>query len=192
MGIYSLEHVEGSQLIVVRRPEGSGNPICPPLEYVRAALSSRVPPLCPTTREKPLLRPWAGTASRHSRERSVPLKPSNAIHNGGSSHELDFREFCSKNELSDRVIGTLQSLDWREQRHIMGLDGGKNSFKLTGVVRDPNAVVMSRIKRLQQEPCCLEEDRHQVCSRSRSRWAHRSRSSSSCSSSRSRSCSCRK
>merc|ERR1712187_1049033 len=70
----------------------------------------------------------------------------------GSPHEADLEEFCTKNSLSDRVVDALHSIGKWEQRHVMGLDGSKNSFMLTGNVRDPDAVVMSRLKRLQQEP----------------------------------------
>ncbi|CAE8584336.1 unnamed protein product, partial [Polarella glacialis] len=69
-----------------------------------------------------------------------------------TSHREQLREFCSINELSDRVVQVLLAVGQEEQRHVMGLDSGRNTYYLTGTVRDPNAVVMSRLRRLEKEP----------------------------------------
>lgn len=90
------------------------------------------------------------------------------------THGKDYEEFTVGNALSSRICEAMSKLPMREQRHVMGLDGGRNSFHLTGTVRDPSSVVMSRIKRLEREPLPASPVRK---SRSHS-WRHRSRSSS--------------
>lgn len=140
---------------------------------------------------------WCGGASASGcpppRARSSVAPPPEPNEGGGrdvSPHEEDLEDFCTKNNLSDRVVAALRAVGRREQQHIMGLDGGRNSFQLTGHVRDPNAVVLSRLKRLREEP--LEPSPAAgggggaSPERSRSRWRWRSPSSPD-SSSRSRS-----
>jgi len=207
--VYALEHTEGSERIVVRRPEGLEDPRAPPLEFARAGCrgtssssGSRPLPLPPAPhdcREVPRPLPQGGGGGSKLVDRGSgrlgrsPPRRRPSPDDGRSPHEANLREFCTQNELSDRVVAALRSIGRREQRHIMGLDGSRNSFILTGNVRDPNAVVLSRLKRLKQAPLD-SSGRSGVptpgggcasASRSRSAWRACSRSSSSASSSRS-------
>jgi len=53
-----------------------------------------------------------------------------------------------KNKLDSRTQSALEGLPEQEQKTMMGTDGGKNSFVLIDRVRNPSAVVMSRIRKL--------------------------------------------
>jgi len=58
------------------------------------------------------------------------------------------KEFIRKNHLDDRVQDALYDLRKEDAMVVMGTDGGKNSFIMDESVRNPDAVVMSRIRRL--------------------------------------------
>jgi len=51
------------------------------------------------------------------------------------------------NKLDDRTIKALEELPEASQKKVMGTDGGENSFTLIDKVKNPNAVVMSRIRK---------------------------------------------
>lgn len=193
--VYFIDHTEGSDSVTIRRgdgPEGSW----PPLELTRAGSGTPMPPPPPAAPPAvelqdgfPRQRESRGLRSLCSRGRSRspskgPRRRSVSRGRWIGSHEAELEEFCSTNALSDRIVGMLRDLGRREQRHIMGLDGGRNSFALSGNVRDPDAVVMSRIKRLEQDPLPDHSPRELAAhSRSRSRWQRRSGSSCSSASS---------
>lgn len=187
--VYLLEHAENSHRLIVRRPDaGSHGP--PPLELTRSKgnRETPAPPLPPPLPPSlPLPPPPADRTQPPrppSRRRGSPRGGRSSSQRAGSgaggcppsprTHGKDYEEFTVGNALSSRVCEAMSKLSMREQRHIMGLDGGRNSFHLTGTVRDPSSVVMSRIKRLEREPLPASPVRE---SRSNS-WRHRSRSSS--------------
>jgi len=181
--VYLVDHVEGSQRITIRRPDDGAGEVAPPLEFVRAGSCTPLltaaqapspwPPLHDSDvrlNSEPRLgspRPWwsGGGSGRGEDRRCQDLSP--------RAHAADLEDFCAVNQLNDRVCSALHELGIREQRHVMGVDGGRNSFQLTGTVRDPGAVVMSRIKRLEMEPL------HSLSrSRSHSPWRREQRSHS--------------
>eukprot|EP00747_Dinoflagellata_sp_TGD_P165067 gnl/TRDRNA2_/TRDRNA2_185870_c0_seq1.p1 gnl/TRDRNA2_/TRDRNA2_185870_c0~~gnl/TRDRNA2_/TRDRNA2_185870_c0_seq1.p1 ORF type:complete len:261 (-),score=54.05 gnl/TRDRNA2_/TRDRNA2_185870_c0_seq1:87-776(-) len=66
---------------------------------------------------------------------------------GCGDHKKDLQEFIETNNLDDRTVGALEALSEEDQKYVMGTDGGENSFTLEGKVNNPNAVVMSRIRK---------------------------------------------
>jgi len=162
--VYCLEHIEGSNRLIVRRPPHLQDGYCVPLEFARAGSDRKL------SQEE--------TAGRASLSSGVhgPSVSFGLVANGPGpcgydnqamppgqqggpraaserrSHEDTLDEFCSINDLSDRVVEALQVVSVEEQREVMGLAGGRNNFHLSGTVRDPNAVVMSRLRRLEREP----------------------------------------
>ena len=62
----------------------------------------------------------------------------------------DLEHFVETNRLTPggRTDTALRQLGPRAARVVMGLEGTENEFTLTGVVRNPDAVVMARINRL--------------------------------------------
>lgn len=67
---------------------------------------------------------------------------------GSGDHEADVDEFVSLNKLDDRTVDALKALREDQQKKVMGTDGGENSFTLIDKVKNPNAVVMSRIRKI--------------------------------------------
>eukprot|EP00928_Gymnodinium_smaydae_P089225 TRINITY_DN73214_c0_g1_i1.p1 TRINITY_DN73214_c0_g1~~TRINITY_DN73214_c0_g1_i1.p1 ORF type:complete len:361 (+),score=91.10 TRINITY_DN73214_c0_g1_i1:90-1172(+) len=67
---------------------------------------------------------------------------------GSGEHKGDLDEFISKNQLDDRTVAALQELSEDHQKHVMGTDGGANTFVLIDKVKNPSAVVMSRIRKV--------------------------------------------
>jgi len=59
--------------------------------------------------------------------------------------------FITRNELEARVAGALRSMSERDQKKVMGTDGGENSYVLIDRVKNPNGVVMSRIRKIESE-----------------------------------------
>ena len=57
----------------------------------------------------------------------------------------DMAEFIRKNDLDKRTEDALWQLNKTIALTVMGMDGGRNTFLLEGV-RNPDAVVMSRIR----------------------------------------------
>jgi len=70
---------------------------------------------------------------------------------GSGDHRRDIEDFCMKNQLEARVISALKSMPESKQRKVMGTDGGENSYLLIDRVKNPNAVVMSRIRKIEAE-----------------------------------------
>jgi len=69
---------------------------------------------------------------------------------GSGDHRRDLQDFCSKNQLEARVVAALQSMSEVNQRKVMGTDGsGENSYLLIDRVKNPNGVVMSRIRKVE-------------------------------------------
>lgn len=87
-----------------------------------------------------------GKDRRKSRSRGKKLP--NLGNHGSGDHEADLDEFISKNQLDDKVCDSLRALRESHQKKIMGTDGGENSFVLIDRVKNPNAVVTSRINKL--------------------------------------------
>mmetsp|Transcript_118781 Transcript_118781/g.236606 ORF Transcript_118781/g.236606 Transcript_118781/m.236606 type:complete len:358 (-) Transcript_118781:69-1142(-) len=68
---------------------------------------------------------------------------------GSGDHQRDLQDFCSKNQLEARVVAALHSMSEANQRKVMGTDGsGENSYLLVDRVKNPNGVVMSRIRKV--------------------------------------------
>mmetsp|Transcript_82 Transcript_82/g.221 ORF Transcript_82/g.221 Transcript_82/m.221 type:complete len:208 (+) Transcript_82:77-700(+) len=81
--------------------------------------------------------------------RNSPRRPLQQLGNHGSgNHKDDLEEFITSNELDSRTVDALEALGEEQQKKVMGTDGGENSFVLKDKVNNPNAVVMSRIRRL--------------------------------------------
>lgn len=104
--------------------------------------------------------PWAqrgrsrsrGRVASRSRSRRVRLASAGNIGSFGTGdHRLDLDSFITKNILEARVAHALRTMSTDEQKKVMGTDGGENSFLLVDRVKCPNAVVMSRIRRLEQQ-----------------------------------------
>lgn len=181
--VYVIDHMEGTQKLTIRRPRhlSAGGQSNPPIEFCRDMAASVASHSRPHEVPRPGARrprPFRDHAdliarrepfSRHRERRKRSLSGSRGRKLDKSPHE-ELEEFITKNELSDRVVVNLKKLSKREQRNVMGLDGGRNSFVLIGAVRNPSAVVMSRMKR-------LEQARSPSRDRSRSRWRHSSSSS---------------
>lgn len=192
--VYLVEHTEGSQSIAIRRPASGPDQQGERIEFTRPGVSAagsqehsgRV-----SDRGSPeARRAHSRGRSRHrsrsrDRERGHGCNRSRSGSGRGRSRQRQRRssgagqkrdppntvdEFVHKNGLLRRTEMALKELGSREQRHVMGLDGGRNGFILIGRVRDPDAVVMSRIKRLSTEPLPARR------SRSRSGGGRRSRS----------------
>lgn len=80
-------------------------------------------------------------------ERGREASKGNPGNDGGSGDwRRDLKEFIRKNRLDERTQAALRGLDKPVAKQVMGIDGGTNSFILEGV-RNPDAVVMSRIRR---------------------------------------------
>jgi len=76
-------------------------------------------------------------------------RPMQQLGNKGSGdHKVDVQEFIERNQLDDRVVDAIHALDEASQMKLMGTDGGQNTFDLLGKVNNPNAVVMSRIRKM--------------------------------------------
>eukprot|EP00931_Biecheleriopsis_adriatica_P023280 TRINITY_DN1473_c0_g1_i2.p1 TRINITY_DN1473_c0_g1~~TRINITY_DN1473_c0_g1_i2.p1 ORF type:complete len:162 (-),score=17.64 TRINITY_DN1473_c0_g1_i2:101-514(-) len=58
----------------------------------------------------------------------------------------DIEEFVRKNKLDKRTHDALTALDKSSAKFVMGMDGGRYTFILDENVRNPDAVVMSRIR----------------------------------------------
>lgn len=88
-----------------------------------------------------------------SRSRSRPTKPGRLLSPrrtfGSGDHRQDLDGFISKNQLEARVAHALRTMSEADQRRVMGTDGGENSYLLIDRVKNPNAVVMSRIRKLE-------------------------------------------
>ncbi|CAK0849206.1 unnamed protein product [Prorocentrum cordatum] len=69
----------------------------------------------------------------------------------GGAQEETLEEFVSTNKLCKRIEEELLKLTKAQQGTVMGTDGGRNGFVLLGVVRDPDAVVLSRINRVKAD-----------------------------------------
>lgn len=108
---------------------------------------------------------------KRSRSRSRRSRSRRKVDDVDILEELD--EFVRKNSLSKKTEETLKELSAKDQRHIMGLDGSRNQFVLAGQVRDPDAVVMSRIRNLRNP---VKKDKGRGRSRSRSRDRRRDQS----------------
>lgn len=67
---------------------------------------------------------------------------------GCGNHQEDIEKFIHENGLDDRTVDAMMSLSEPDQKSVMGTDGGENTFGLTGKVKNPDAVVMSRIRKL--------------------------------------------
>eukprot|EP00746_Dinoflagellata_sp_MGD_P084947 gnl/MRDRNA2_/MRDRNA2_33670_c0_seq1.p1 gnl/MRDRNA2_/MRDRNA2_33670_c0~~gnl/MRDRNA2_/MRDRNA2_33670_c0_seq1.p1 ORF type:complete len:760 (+),score=135.22 gnl/MRDRNA2_/MRDRNA2_33670_c0_seq1:61-2280(+) len=100
-----------------------------------------------------------------SRDRRMPRSP----RRGPGGLEKDFEEFVRRNNLQEKTALELKKLSESDQRHVMGLDGGRNGFILLGAVRDPDAVVFSRMIKLRNEGTPMQR-RGRTRSRSR-RWS---------------------
>ncbi|CAE8704283.1 unnamed protein product, partial [Polarella glacialis] len=81
-----------------------------------------------------------------ARPQARPLK--GLGYTGSGDHRADVDEFCSKNQLDVKVVDAVEALSEADQKKIMGTDGGENSFVLIDRVKNPNAVVMSRIRKM--------------------------------------------
>jgi len=69
---------------------------------------------------------------------------------GSGDHRRDLQDFCSKNQLEARVVAALHSMSEVNQRKVMGTNGsGENSYLLVDRVKNPNGVVMSRIRKVE-------------------------------------------
>jgi len=64
--------------------------------------------------------------------------------------QVDVEKFITLNALAARTQSALRELGREDAMCVMGTDGGQNGFELKDRVRDPDAVVMSRIKKIQQ------------------------------------------
>lgn len=83
-----------------------------------------------------------------SRSRAKPrVSPRRTF--GSGDHRTDLDGFISKNQLEARVAHALRTMSEADQRRVMGTDGGENSYLLIDRVKNPNAVVMSRIRKLE-------------------------------------------
>lgn len=71
---------------------------------------------------------------------------------GTGDHRMDLDTFISKNKLEARVAHALRTMNTEHQKKVMGTDGGENSFMLIDRVKSPNAVVMSRVRKLETGP----------------------------------------
>mmetsp|Transcript_34029 Transcript_34029/g.97878 ORF Transcript_34029/g.97878 Transcript_34029/m.97878 type:complete len:168 (-) Transcript_34029:52-555(-) len=67
---------------------------------------------------------------------------------GTGDWQHDLKDFIRKNRVDERTQDALYQLSKRDAIEVMGTDGGKNSFILDENVRNPDAVIMSRIRRL--------------------------------------------
>lgn len=90
----------------------------------------------------------SGKASR-SRSRRGRAKKGEDGSFGTGDHRHDLDSFISKNQLEARVAHALRTMGQADQKKVMGTDGGENSFLLLDRVKSPNAVVMSRIRKLE-------------------------------------------
>mmetsp|Transcript_117230 Transcript_117230/g.250522 ORF Transcript_117230/g.250522 Transcript_117230/m.250522 type:complete len:373 (-) Transcript_117230:106-1224(-) len=70
---------------------------------------------------------------------------------GSGSHSNDLDVFIQKNQLEARVAGALRSMSEAAQKKVMGTDGGQNSYVLIDRVKNPNGVVMSRVRKIEAE-----------------------------------------
>uniref|UniRef100_A0A7S4QYX8 Uncharacterized protein n=1 Tax=Alexandrium monilatum TaxID=311494 RepID=A0A7S4QYX8_9DINO len=79
---------------------------------------------------------------------SGPVGGNGACDGNPGDWQHDLKDFIRKNRLDDRTQDALYQLGKRDACEVMGTDGGKNSFILDENVRNPDAVIMSRIRRL--------------------------------------------
>lgn len=72
---------------------------------------------------------------------------------GKAQWKVELDEFVRANRLAPKTADELYRLKERDATSVMGTDGGKykNRFVLDEAVRDPDAVILSRIKRLPKE-----------------------------------------
>merc|ERR1712224_154788 len=68
---------------------------------------------------------------------------------GCGDHRQDLETFVSKNQLEARVAHALRTMNENDQKNVMGTDGGENSFMLIDRAKNPNGVVMSRIRKIE-------------------------------------------
>jgi len=93
-----------------------------------------------------------GGGGGHDRRRDGAASPGKAgtgadgTSGGSGDWRRDLKDFIRKNRLDERTQAALRGLDKNTAKEVMGIDGGTNSFILEGV-RNPDAVVMSRIRR---------------------------------------------
>mmetsp|Transcript_77461 Transcript_77461/g.217219 ORF Transcript_77461/g.217219 Transcript_77461/m.217219 type:complete len:203 (+) Transcript_77461:65-673(+) len=80
--------------------------------------------------------------------RRTPPRLQQLGNRGSGDHAADLEEFVDVNMLDNRTVDALRSLSDTQQKRVMGTDGGENSFTLKDKVNNPNAVVMSRIRKL--------------------------------------------
>lgn len=89
---------------------------------------------------------------RPPRGRSGPVRrrPRSA---GGAVGDVsaDIARFCQVNRLQPRCEKTLSELPPDMALRVMGLSSGSNTFELSGDVRDPNAVVLARIRKARDQ-----------------------------------------
>jgi len=57
------------------------------------------------------------------------------------------QKFIEENQLDARTVNALEALGEADQKRVMGTDGGPNTFILIDKVKNPSAVVMSRMRR---------------------------------------------
>merc|ERR1719296_24385 len=97
-------------------------------------------------------RSFARSCSHRSRSRGgCRISPSRIGPYGTGDHRMDLDSFISKNALEPRVAHALRTMTLPRQKKVMGTDGGENGFLLIGRVKNPNAVVMTRIRNLERE-----------------------------------------
>mmetsp|Transcript_43067 Transcript_43067/g.114076 ORF Transcript_43067/g.114076 Transcript_43067/m.114076 type:complete len:205 (-) Transcript_43067:65-679(-) len=90
----------------------------------------------------------AGARLLPTARRSPPRRLQQLGNMGSGDNKDDMEKFIGDNELDTRTVEALEALSETQQKKVMGTDGGENSFELKGKVNNPNAVVMSRIRRL--------------------------------------------
>jgi len=87
--------------------------------------------------------------SRSRRPRLISPRREGRGQYGSGDHKRDLEDFCTRNQLEARVIGALKTLSDADQKKVMGTDGGENSYMLIDRVKNPNGVVMSRIRKIE-------------------------------------------
>mmetsp|Transcript_31237 Transcript_31237/g.57119 ORF Transcript_31237/g.57119 Transcript_31237/m.57119 type:complete len:374 (-) Transcript_31237:105-1226(-) len=165
--VYHIEHTEGDDKAAVTRIEGGGS-----IDFhkVRKEERRRSPAERETDRDR---RRDTSRPRDTSRGRDDDRKTKEKI-------EESLLEFVKNNNLSQRVEDALRSLSKTDREYII-------SFELKGDIRDPDAVIMSRIRKLQMggrssgfggKGGGKHNDRRPAGSRSRGRGRSRRRSRS--------------
>jgi len=175
--VYVVGHSEGSDKISIR-PAEAGNNAEGTVEFTRS--SRGLPEAKPSPAASSVkVDDRAGSSTRPAPKgasEALPAKQPEAP--AAETGSVD--DFIRANGLAPRTATALRAASSKEQKKVMGLNGGKNGFVLLGRVRDPDAVVMSRLKN-------LESKSQTARSRSRSRSSSRQQRGRSGSRSRSRS-----